>query len=254
MFEVCSQETPDYLADIWKYAWSPEVSVPYRTRKVWNTECRELAFPIEVFDWAPDETAIHAIFADGSQQIVQNLTVGGWRKAKVERRQKRELEVLWEGEPVMSHNRLVIRQRTDRDSLTALHEQQHQIMQVAVWKFGPLPSPQPRVVDKDCSASVDALAFVPARKLFKHSPLLPSDRSLPSKRLTARANVLVLRSREVHCEVAQEARNERRLAVLASPAEHAVPRNPIARYAVEFDEAIGQTFNEEVEEVLALSL
>ena len=101
----CLQETLDFPAESWKYAWFSGLAVALRSRQDGKAKCRKQGLPIEVLVAAPDESDITAVFADGTRHIVPNLTVGDVREAIVKHGRKRDLAVLWELEHVVSHNR-----------------------------------------------------------------------------------------------------------------------------------------------------
>jgi hypothetical protein len=73
-----------------------------------------------------------AVFEDGTEQIVPELTVAALEAAQT----RGPVDAYWTGEHSLTHNALVVKKRVDRHLLVSLYEQQRQICQVAVhWWF-----------------------------------------------------------------------------------------------------------------------
>ena len=145
----------------WVYGWSQELNLAYRVRNPGTKErVNELSLPIKIESTARPTDCIVATWRDNSTYVVDEITVERFRKGGARKTHAKELEVYWEKEHSTTHNRIFISQRTDREQLLSLWEQEHQLAQVALWKFGPLPLPQPRPVPSDCPALVAAIKFL----------------------------------------------------------------------------------------------
>ena len=55
---------------------------------------------------------------------------------------------------------LKLEQRTGKTELLALSDQEHQILQVQLWKFGPLPLPQPAPLPRGHETLEKAIDFM----------------------------------------------------------------------------------------------
>ena len=184
---ACPPQSTDVAECPWEYGWSEELNIAYRVRR--GTRKKELSLPIEVPSDAKATDCIIAKWRDNSTHTVHDVTVEVYRKAATRRVAAPLLEVYWEKEHRTTHNRIYIQQRTDREQLLSLFEQEHQLTQVALWKFGPLPLPQPRPVPRDCAALMAAIDFlVPlgeawANDSIKDKDVLKKDKDARLKKL-----------------------------------------------------------------------
>ena len=80
-----------------------------------------------------DDSPVLAVFADGSTWEVAKILSGQFRNSQ---RRTSENTVYWSGEHSKTKNRLVIRDRTDRQMLCSAYEQSSQILQVTHTDFG----------------------------------------------------------------------------------------------------------------------
>ena len=138
----------------YEYGWMRELHIAFRRKK---GKPRELSLPIEIPEHATGSDFIIAHFRDGAEHVIK-MTVDAFR-ASLEGR-KKESSPLWSGTHVSTNNQLVLRQRTCRTQLLSLYDQDHQILQVSLWKFGGLPLPQPGVVPDDWPALLAATKFM----------------------------------------------------------------------------------------------
>ena len=84
--------------------------------------------------------------------------------------------MLWKGEHVLTHNRLYLQQRTDREELLSLYEQSMQICSVALWRFGDLPLPQPAPIPEQHPTLEKALKLmIPIASAYERNELVDTN-------------------------------------------------------------------------------
>ena len=81
---------------------------------------------------------MEALFEDGATWIVAELTQEDWLSTAAAdehvgdstKPSSAKLRIFWVGEHVLSHHRIMVKERTDRVPLVAIYEQSAQILQV----------------------------------------------------------------------------------------------------------------------------
>ena len=107
-----------------------------------------------------DDDDLEVAWLDGCTWKVPAWSVGRFRKFAQKGTKASGSGILWKGEQKDSHHSLHLAQRCDRCLLLSLYEQGRQVAQIKVGDFGPLPLPQPGVVDKANKTLGLALAFM----------------------------------------------------------------------------------------------
>jgi hypothetical protein len=124
------------------YDWDPGMLLAFR--KTSDTSSRQYSLPVELDDDQADTDKIIARWDDGSMFTIEDMTVQAYRQ-QADQRGTKERDCLWTGSHTVTHHRLEIKQRPDKELknkplstklLMSLYEQGRQILQVRVCEFG----------------------------------------------------------------------------------------------------------------------
>ena len=143
-------------------SWNTELGLPVR-KEIGVGGKPELGNPLsleELRALPSGHSAVVATFRDGAQLEVPELTKDVAMAMMSGRRSHEQDACLWESEVASSKNRLHIAQRTDRFLLLSMYEQQKQVLQLRLDRFGPLDQPQPKVVARSHPTLAKALEFM----------------------------------------------------------------------------------------------
>ena len=154
--------------------------LPYRVRVGDKSGSKEFGVVLDG-DGGEDIDEIAVQFDDGTVTSIASVTKGQYA-AQLAMRGKKRAEKLWEGERVSCHHRLTLEQRCDRVLLVALYEQSAQVLQLRADLWGPLPSPQPAVVDNSDDTIQKVRAFALPLCLAYASGEIASPKELKEKR------------------------------------------------------------------------
>ena len=137
------------------YGWDSSVRLAWRSKG--GNGDKEYSLPIRIQDDAKETDMLTASWNDGRPWHVSCMTVGTYKQGA--RKPSSSEAPLWIGTHNATKHKLVVVQRPDRNLLLSLQEQGKQRQQVRVDLFGPLPAPQPAVVDKSNPTIKAAAAF-----------------------------------------------------------------------------------------------
>ena len=73
---------------------------------------------------------------------------------------KSKIDIMWEKAHISTHNKVVVKQRTDRCQLLSISGQSRQVLQLCLWWFGELPGLQPEMVPVDNPTLHKAFDFI----------------------------------------------------------------------------------------------
>ena len=140
----------------WDFTWSEELMLGIRKSTNTGDDTREMSLPIDIPPDADQADLVTARWRDGTKHTFEEVTYGALQGAK-----KRAPSVAyWKATHSVTNNSLSLRQRTDRVQLLCLYDQNVVILQIALYKFGELPEPQPNHVHADSPALKEAIEFM----------------------------------------------------------------------------------------------
>ena len=238
-------EAPPKAAAPWTFGWCPENLLAYRSRK---RGARELSEPITKPECANPEDPVRATFKDGSVCEVRGLTWSSWEaKAKATKpaaSSKPKIDIMWEKEHVITHNKVVVKQRTDRCQLLAVYDQNRQVLQVCLKWFGNLPLPQPEMVPADNPALKKAFDFVlPLAEMWqsdavktKADLLALRDERLASLRIDTKNKAQKRKASPKQEELASPSKTDAAEPKMKNPREEAEQQHPEGEHAELFEE------------------
>ena len=215
-------------------------------RKTSDTSSRHYSLPIELDDDQADTDKVIARWDDGSMFTIEDMTVQAYRQ-QADQRGTKERDCLWTGSHTVTHHRLEIKQRPDKELknkplstklLMSLYEQGRQVLQMRVFEFGHVQG------DAQCLPAEDktikaALAFTQPiaidymnnkfpveeiknirNKAFEEYKKLPQDKTLASQEASplkkpataagakAKASSLLLKRPASACAADQDEQDE----------------------------------------------
>jgi hypothetical protein len=116
------------------YGFSKELKLAWRADSADPKLRKVMAQPFEV-QGMPDDKFPVAIWTDGHEKEISNITVGGFKKLVIGRKGSAEPNLIWSGEHSVNHNKLAVKKRPDRSLLIVMYEQQKMVLGVRTALF-----------------------------------------------------------------------------------------------------------------------